>query len=280
MKRWPLLAILVTPLWALPPAGAEDAPPGKAADRMVDAGGHTLHMRIGGQGPATVVLEGGFDAPLSSWDKVHGEVARFARVVSYSRAGIGSSQPGPKPRTARQIATELHTALGKAGLKPPYVLVGHSAGYLYLRLFAHLYPDDVAGLVLVDPAVEDFYPWFKKNRPDAWEAMVEEAKGGPKGLQDQLEALETTLEQVRAARPLPKVPVTVLTATKPWPPVMTKETLEVWLRMHKEFVGSVPGARHVVTDRSDHNMPGNQPGLIVDAIKGLIESKGPGTGQK
>src|SRR5262245_43792309 len=89
----------------------------------VDAGGHRLHMLVVGDAGRTVVLESGLPGGLG-WQHVRGPVARFARVVTYDRAGIGQSEPGPLPRDARQIATELHTALHNAGLPPPYVLVG------------------------------------------------------------------------------------------------------------------------------------------------------------
>src|SRR4029079_13900469 len=91
----------------------------------VDVDGHKLHMLIVGQSGPTVVLESGLPGGLG-WQEVRQEVARFARVVTYDRAGIGRSEPGPHPRDARQIATELHTALHTAGLRPPYLLVGHS----------------------------------------------------------------------------------------------------------------------------------------------------------
>jgi pimeloyl-ACP methyl ester carboxylesterase len=116
----------------------------------VDAGGHNLRMLIVGESGPTVVLESGFGGGIG-WKEVRQEVGRFARVVTYDRGGFGASEPGPKPRTARQIAAELRTALGNAGLSPPYILVGHSLGGPYVRVFAATYPEVTAGLVLVDP---------------------------------------------------------------------------------------------------------------------------------
>jgi pimeloyl-ACP methyl ester carboxylesterase len=126
-------------------------PPG----RLVDAGGHRLHLRIEGAsmpGP-TVILECGIGGATScNWGWIEPEVARFARVVAYDRAGLGWSDPGPLPRDGRRIVTELHTALGNAGLRGPYVFVGHSYGGLLARLFVDAYPDEVAGLVLAEPS--------------------------------------------------------------------------------------------------------------------------------
>src|SRR5206468_6563221 len=130
----------------------------------IDAGGHSLNMLIGGEGSTTVIFEAGFGAGLESWATVQSTTAKFARTVSYDRAGIGQSEAGPKPRAAKQIAQELHTALQKAGIAPPYVLVGHSFGGIYVRVFADLYPKEVAGLVLIDPSQETFDDWTRTHR--------------------------------------------------------------------------------------------------------------------
>lgn len=129
-------------------------PPGK----LVDVGGWRLHLNCTGkrEGKApTVVLESGSGDFSIDWSLVQPEVARFARVCSYDRAGAGWSELGPRPRTWRQIAYELHTALQKAGEKGPYVLVGQSLGGLLIRVYAGQYPKEVAGMVLVDSTHED-----------------------------------------------------------------------------------------------------------------------------
>ena len=130
---------------------APPAPPGK----LVDVGGYRLHLIISGTGGPSVVLESGGGDFSFDWSLVQPEVARFTQVVSYDRAGYAFSDPGPKPRTMRQIATELHTALHNANVKPPYVLVGHSFGGLIIRVFAEQYRAEVAGMVLVDSTHED-----------------------------------------------------------------------------------------------------------------------------
>src|SRR5262249_33498570 len=89
------------------------------------------------------------------WALVQPEVARFARACAYDRAGDAWSDPGPVPRTMRQESYELHTLLARAGMAPPYVLVGHSYGGLLVPAYAERYPDEVAGMVLVDPTHED-----------------------------------------------------------------------------------------------------------------------------
>lgn len=103
----------------------------------------------------TVVLEAGAGDFSFDWGLVQPDVARFARVCTYDRAGYAWSEAGPTPRTMQQIAYELHTSLTKAGIKPPYVLVGHSLGGLMVRQYASQYPNKTAGMVLVDSSHED-----------------------------------------------------------------------------------------------------------------------------
>ncbi len=122
-------------------------PPGQ----MVDVGGYRLHINCAGTGSPTVIIEAGlgdWSAAWSSW--VQPDVAKTTRVCTYDRAGYGHSDPGPLPRTAARFAHELHTALEGARIPGPYVLAGHSAGGLSVRVFAHDYPADVAGVVLID----------------------------------------------------------------------------------------------------------------------------------
>ena len=123
-------------------------PPGA----MVDVGGFRLHMNCSGIGSPAVILDAALGGSSISWTLVQPELSKSTRVCSYDRAGFGWSDPGPVPRTAGRIATELRTLLEKAAVAPPYILVGHSYGGLVMRVFAARYRPDVAALILVDPA--------------------------------------------------------------------------------------------------------------------------------
>src|SRR5262245_46551299 len=127
------------------------APPGK----LVDIGGRRLHLNCTGKGQPAVVMEAGAGDFSFDWELVQPQVARFARVCSYDRAGYAWSDPGPTPRTLRQIAFELHTGLLKAGIKGPYILVGHSLGGAIARTYVSQYPKEIAGMALVDSVHEE-----------------------------------------------------------------------------------------------------------------------------
>jgi pimeloyl-ACP methyl ester carboxylesterase len=122
--------------------------------KLVDLGGHRVHVNCTGKGSPVVVVENGLGDFSFDWTLVQERVSRFTRICTYDRAGYAWSDPGPKPRTFAQLNLELRDALAKLGEKGPYVLVGHSYGGPVVRNFALTYPSDVAGMVQVDAAFE------------------------------------------------------------------------------------------------------------------------------
>jgi pimeloyl-ACP methyl ester carboxylesterase len=139
-------------------------PPG----RLVDVGGHRLHLHVAGEprDRPTVVLDAGIGSCSVHWAWVQAELAPSVRVVAYDRAGLGWSDRGPRPRDAGRSADELRAALRVAGLAGPFVVAGHSYGGLVVRALADRYPEDVAGMVLVDA-----------SHPDQW-AHIPASRGG------------------------------------------------------------------------------------------------------
>ena len=131
----------------------------------------TLSINCSGQGSPTVILDSGLGVPAVGWDSAQAEIAKFARVCSYDRAGYGWSSAGPMPRTSSEIAKELHALLAASGEKGPYVLVAHSFGGFNVRVYTSKYPEDVAGLVFVDTSHEDqasrMPPTLQKMMKDA-----------------------------------------------------------------------------------------------------------------
>ncbi|WP_456824611.1 alpha/beta fold hydrolase [Cellulomonas sp. P5_E12] len=136
---------------------ALDASANAMPGQLFDVGGHSLHLNCTGSGSPTVVLEPGAGMVSAQLGLITPTVARETRVCVYDRAGRGWSEPAETRQDATQIATDLHTLLERAHVPGPYVLAGHSFGGLYVLTFAARYPDEVAGMVLVDstaPALE------------------------------------------------------------------------------------------------------------------------------
>ncbi|MEV4371708.1 alpha/beta hydrolase [Nonomuraea sp. NPDC049637] len=136
-------------------------PPG----RLVNVGGHRLHLRCTGSGGPVVVLEAGLVESSASWEVVQRRLSAGLRVCSYDRAGYAWSEEGPGPRTAGRAAGELRALLAAAGEPGPYVLAGHSYGGQIVRLFAARYPDVTAGLVLIDATDEEAVAAMRVSRP-------------------------------------------------------------------------------------------------------------------
>jgi pimeloyl-ACP methyl ester carboxylesterase len=155
-----VLAILIATAFA---AGIGCEQLGRRSDRRrlpqigksVDVGGRTLNISCSGTGTPTVVFESGGDAPGLSWAPLQKEVAKLTKACWYDRAGIGWSDAGPYPRTSTAISRDLHALLKNAGVAPPYLLAGASFGGLNSRVYAGLFPGEVAGLVFIDSAHED-----------------------------------------------------------------------------------------------------------------------------
>jgi pimeloyl-ACP methyl ester carboxylesterase len=236
--------------------------------RKIDARGHNLDMLVGGEGAPTVVFEAGFGAGLTSWSTVQSNIAKFARTVSYDRAGIGQSEAGPRPRTAKQIALELHTALQNAGMGPPYVLVGHSFGGLYVRVFADMYPKEVTGMVLIDPSQEAFDDWTRTHKEAQRIALDEQIAKGSQGVRDESAEVNTSYQQASAAKVPAGVPVILLTAMKD--DTMPAEVRKVWVEKHDEWITKVAGGIHIKVENSGHFIQGEQPQVVIDAIRQAV----------
>jgi pimeloyl-ACP methyl ester carboxylesterase len=183
----------------------------------VDAGGHRLHLLVvgnmgGGRQKPTVILESGAGGTIG-WQNTRSRIARFAQVITYDRAGFGQSEPGPEPRNARAIVRDLHAALHRAAVAPPYVLVGQSSGGLYVQVFAAMYPQETAGLVFVDPthastelclSTGQVKTWFMTHQWADWPRVEAATRGAPDGLQSFLDCkyklMETFIESVPEPR--------------------------------------------------------------------------------
>jgi pimeloyl-ACP methyl ester carboxylesterase len=201
---------------------------------MVDVGGHKLNVRVAGTarpGVPAVIFESGLGSPVNTWGAVPSEIGATTRTVVYDRAGIGASEPGPVPRSVKQIVAELHALLAKIDVPPPYVLVGHSYGGPLIHSFAATYPKEVAGLVYVDPT--DFTQtdadiqaiWEKVGVKDGRESLrtaqaqaLASATPGVKAEALEVERMERAgFADLRAAGDPPDLPTVILLAGKRQP---------------------------------------------------------------
>lgn len=137
--------------------------------KVVQINGKNRHYQIMGEGRPTVVVDSGTGGTHLDWQLVQPEVAKFTSILTYDRAGYGWSDPSAEPRTAEQVVDELRQLLKEVEIEPPYILVGMSLSGLFTRLFAYRYPEEVAGMVLVDVAHERMYEdtpveWVKLNK--------------------------------------------------------------------------------------------------------------------
>ena len=246
--------------------------------RWVDAGVNSWRIAERGSAGPTVVFEAGAGGPLEAWTLVQPAVSRFARTLSYDRAGNGLSRKGAPPRDARSVALELQSLLQHAGATPPYILVGHSLGGPYIRMFADLYPNEVAGLVLVDPTQEELIAWAKArdtNRTQQAEA--------PR-LEDEVGCATLTFSEITNHQIAPQIPVVLITGLGPREPPgflspsirdeLTKDqdsTRAAKLRFHRAWVENVARGRLVITENSGHGIPFEEPNLIIQAIRELLD---------
>jgi pimeloyl-ACP methyl ester carboxylesterase len=217
---------------------------------LVQLGDVRTEVALDGVGSPPVIFESGFTGGLFLWQPLQSEIAKHTLTLSYERAGLGRSDPRPEPRSAEEIAHELHALLAAEAIGPPYILVGHSAGGLYVRVFAHMYPREIAGLVLIDPATEEDYERMRTQK------SVEELQkmGMSSGAVGQWRALPETIDQGRRSWPLPIVPTVVLTSEKPlgaWP-LESSEDMQRWLDSHNRLVAKIPGSKHIVVPNTDH----------------------------
>jgi len=237
------------------------------------ASGPKLRMLVMGSGQPTVVFENGGGGSLELWGSVPARVSAFARVVAYDRAGDGLSDKAATKRNGRNIAAELHAALQNARIPPPYIFVGHSLGGPYSRIFADIYPKEVAGMVLVDPTQEEMMEWNDEN--------------GFSRASDRSQFLASTLSQARASTVPAGIPVYLIHVMYPWPhgPFQSRDIdagadrvmsrLPLRLKFHKEWIESIPGGRLITTEISSHaGINFEEPELVIDTIrKAVAESR-------
>lgn len=195
-------------------------------------------------------------------------------MVSYDRLGSGASTRSNRPRVATNFVEELRQGLRNAGLQPPYLLVGHSYGGLMVRLFASRYPNEVSGLVLIDPVIENFYRRAQVEAPQ--EYLREHEKIQAEADASESEAprrdwlgFETSLQQLRAAPAVQGENIVILSAAEMELPERLRS---VWLDEHARWAKDA-GAKHTYV-KSGHRIPREQPDAVVHAVELVLGTIG------
>jgi pimeloyl-ACP methyl ester carboxylesterase len=264
----------------------------------VDLGGRTVHLvcqgPIGGSAP-TVIFESGLGAPFFAWGDVQRPLSLKQRACAYDRAGLGASPAAPEAsRTTKDIVADLHAALSKAGVKGPYLMVGHSMGAWPVALYASLYPSDVAGAILIDPR--------GPNVSAEWRAALPPAAAGENAAvaanRDELGAFEHDpsmnpehLDLTKSAAEANAVldpagplfgdrPVMVLGAADThtnWsdlPPKIAATFDKIWLAGQKALVAESTAGSFETVPQSNHEIQSDQPQAVLDAIEKVLAGLG------
>jgi len=233
--------------------------------RIVVVNDRRVHVMVAGQGQPTVVLEAGFVNDLRSWAKVQAQIAKSCTTVSYDRAGLGLSEESSSPRTGEQIARDLQALLQKLGLAPPYILAGHSAGGLYIRSFAHRYPNEIGGMIFVDAVLPEYVRWLQTNDHEHWQELEKIGMDSGSVVRAQWLGIEPTLKEIEKSGPLPHVPVVVLVSNQSDLPFKPSTAMPEFLRTQSRFTDQVPGAKMKVI-AAGHELPSLAPEDVTSAI--------------
>ena len=279
---------------------------------LYDVGGHRLHLYCTGQGPATVVFDSALGGYSNDWSDVQPEVAKFARACSLDRAGFGWSDPGPLPRDARSETAEIHALLTRSAERGPYVLVGNSLGGLHAQLYTLEFPDEVAGLVLVDSGhpeqMERLPPspfdegiiarvtLMRRLAPlgiprllgvckDDHNAPIADCGRFFDTVHAELESVIASMHEVRDAfgaslhpepgskPPFGGKPLVVLSRNPSWGRMDPESLKRGWQVLQTELVAlSLNSRRTIAPTGIGHYIHEQQPKLVVDAIHDVVSS--------
>jgi len=231
----------------------------------------SLHHRVKleGRGARTVILESGLGDTLEVWGAVQAQIAAgCARTFSYNRAGYLGSDPSNEPRDSATIVAELRAELQRQNVKPPYVLVGHSLGGLYMQYFARNFPDEVTGLVLVDSTHWEQRLAMGNQANTPYNSRTAVTLFMPWIMRREINDSVTAGEQVHASPLALGTPTIVLSSTR-GPVGETPSARALAARLQDEIAADFPVADHVRVNDSGHYIQRDQPAVVVEAARKL-----------
>ena len=255
------------------------APPYEARGERFDIGRRQLYLDCRGEGRPTVVLEAGSGADSSTWSAVFDALAATTRTCAYDRAGRARSDPAER-HTLRDTAVELRTLLATAGVEPPFIVVGHSLGGAFGRVFADEHRDEIAGLVMVDTFDPDLqedwiHPLLGALRPQ-YEASLD-------GLRETVAFVDlldwpASEKQLRDAT-IEGLPVEVLRAPRYEPRLDEERNAEITAAWETAYETLSPGrVRQTIALGAGHNVQIDRPDLVIEAIRRLVDNARNGDG--
>ena len=243
---------------------------GCSGEQLIGVGdARELYLTCEGEGSPTVVMEAGGAGHSDSWRFVQPDVAEFTRVCAYDRSGTGRSSSSPALGTTQAIAVELRVLLAAADVQPPYVLVGHSLGGIIVRRFAAKYPNEIAGIVMVDTSGVDPRERLQAVlTAEEWQRYAAPGHDADFVFPDDTDVSEPDLADI----PLVVMSAGIVGTTSDVPPDVAEKINDVRTEMHQELLDLSTNSVHVIAEESDHAIPRNQPGLITDAIRQVVEA--------
>lgn len=305
VRRWLLTATLLVALVGCGgPAHNRGAPSsgGVFAGPIEIGNGRHLYLECHGKGRPTVILESGYHNSSDPWN--HSDAAAPAtgpavlpalaadhRVCAYDRPGTlrypdppsitDRSSPAAMPRTAQDVVQDLHALLAAAHLPGPYVLVGHSLGGLFIRLYAQTYPDQVRALAFVDAFPVEIPGLLGADWPTYRQALDEPLPQFANSPGFEEIDIEKSVAQVGAAPPFPPVPTVVLTRTEPFAipgtvsPEQGAKLEQAWREASADLIALRPQTPHLIATGSDHFIQIHQPDLVVAGVRLAVQRAEP-----
>lgn len=257
-------------------AGTDNGTPASPATKsaspvsgLVDIGGRSLYLECDGSGSPTVIFEAGLTGDHRTWEQVAPRISAKTRACAYDRANIDPSEPAPTPRTVKDMVADLHKLLSASHEKPPYVLVGFSFGGLATQLYASTYPDEAAGMVLVESNHPDEVEQYEAELTPAQIAEDRKSAG------ENTEGIDiyASFKEVQAASRVPDMPLVVVTAGVPeeWPPDWDAKVFNrLRAEQQADLAHMVPGGTWIIAEKSAHYVPLGQPDVVIKAVQTVL----------
>jgi pimeloyl-ACP methyl ester carboxylesterase len=275
--------------------------------QLIDVAGYKMHIDCTGQGTPVVILDSGLGNSYATWHTVQPPISNFVRVCSYDRAGVAYSDSSPRRRTSKDIAEELHTLLHNAGVPSPVVLVGHSMGGFDVRVYASLYRNEVAGMVLVDsshPEQQRRFPQAFRDMDKGWlrelefmefaapfgvprflglcgnDAVIRAAECNFHSVREMVAEWKTFNEsaaQTARTGSLADMPLAVLShdpdgpLDPDLPADQVKPANDAFEKMQQELSQLSTRGTRTIAKNSSHYIQGDRPDLVIEAVRKVVE---------